>query len=82
MTKSTLLQDGVLNQIRKDHTMITMHLTNGVPLRGTIKAFDNFVVILESDGKQMMVYKHAISTVTPSRAVNLMGLTEDTANDA
>lgn len=46
-----------------------MHLTNGVPLKGIIRGFDSFVVLLESDGKQQMIYKHAISTVTPSRPV-------------
>lgn len=59
-----------LNQIRKDHIPVTIHLTNGFQLRGMIRGFDNFIVILESDGKQMMIYKHAISTITPARPVN------------
>jgi len=69
-TKSTIiLQDVFLNQVRKDHIPVTIHLTNGFQLRGLVKGFDNFTVILESEGKQMMIYKHAISTVTPARAV-------------
>ncbi len=69
-TKTTIvLQDVFLNQVRKDHIPVTIHLTNGFQLRGLVKGFDNFTVILESEGKQMMIYKHAISTVTPARVV-------------
>ena len=64
-----MLQDVFLNQIRRDHVPVTIHLTNGFQLRGMIKGFDNFTVVLESDGKQMMIYKHAISTITPARAI-------------
>ena len=70
-TKSTIiLQDVFLNQIRKEHIPVTIHLTNGFQLRGVVKGFDNFTVILDSEGKQMMIYKHAISTITPTRAVS------------
>jgi len=73
-TKATIiLQDVFLNQIRKEHIPVTVHLTNGFQLRGLIKGFDNFVVILESEGKQMMIYKHAISTVTPAKQISLGG---------
>jgi len=65
-----ILQDIFLNQVRKDRTPLTIHLTNGFQLKGTIKGFDSFVIILESDGKQMMIYKHAISTLTPARPVS------------
>ena len=65
------LQDVLLNQLRKEKVLSTVFLTNGFQLKGTIKGFDNFVVILESDGKQQMIYKHAISTLVPSRAINL-----------
>lgn len=75
-TKSVILQDAFLNQVRKDHTPVTIHLTNGFQLRGLIKGFDNFVVVLDSEGKQMMIYKHAISTITPARPVNF-GIGED-----
>ena len=66
---SAELQDVILNTVRKNRIPVTMHLTNGVPLKGIIRGFDSFVVLLESDGKQQMIYKHAISTVTPSRPV-------------
>ncbi len=71
MSKVINLQDVLLNQLRKDKTPIVVFLTNGFQLKGIIKGFDNFVVILESEGKQQMIYKHAISTLVPSKAVNL-----------
>lgn len=71
MSKVINLQDVLLNQLRKDKVLSTVFLTNGFQLKGTIKGFDNFVVILESEGKQQMIYKHAISTLVPSKAVNL-----------
>jgi host factor-I protein len=64
-----ILQDIFLNHIRKEHIPVTIHLTNGFQLKGMVRGFDNFTVILESDGKQMMIYKHAISTITPARQV-------------
>ena len=71
MSKVINLQDVLLNQLRKEKILITVFLTNGFQLKGIIKGFDNFVVILESEGKQQMIYKHAISTLVPSKAVNL-----------
>lgn len=72
MTKTQLnLQDAFLNQVRKENLPVTIFLVNGFQLKGIIKGFDNFTVILESDGKQMMVYKHAISTISPVKPVNL-----------
>ncbi|MBU3803689.1 MAG: RNA chaperone Hfq [Candidatus Cellulosilyticum pullistercoris] len=71
MSKVINLQDVLLNQLRKEKVLSTVFLTNGFQLKGTIKGFDNFVVILESEGKQQMIYKHAISTLVPSRAINL-----------
>jgi len=68
---AVVLQDVFLNQIRKDRVPVTIHLTNGFQLKGLVKGFDNFVLILESDNKQMMIYKHAISTVTPARTVSV-----------
>ena len=64
-------QDLILSGIRKDSTPITIYLTSGFQIRGTIKAFDNYVIVVETDGKEQMVYKHAISTVVPTKAVNL-----------
>jgi len=71
MSKVINLQDVLLNQLRKEKVLCTVFLTNGFQLKGTIKGFDNFVVILESEGKQQMIYKHAISTLVPSKAINL-----------
>lgn len=68
--KPATLQDIVLNAVRKEKQLVTVHLISGLPLKGYVKAFDNFVVVIDSpEGKQMMVYKHAISTVTPGRPV-------------
>jgi RNA-binding protein Hfq len=72
MTKNINLQDVFLNQVRKEHIPVTVYLTNGFQLRGTVKGFDNFTVVLDSDGKQQLVYKHAISTVSPMKAVNII----------
>lgn len=66
------LQDLILNQIRKENIPVTIYLVNGFQLKGLIRGFDNFTVVLEFEGKQQMVYKHAISTVSPNRSVNLM----------
>lgn len=66
-TKSINLQDSFLNQVRKENVAVTIHLVNGFQLKGNVRGFDNFTVILESMGKQQMVYKHAMSTVTPAR---------------
>lgn len=71
MTKTPInLQDTFLNQVRKENIMVTIFLVNGFQLKGMVRGFDSFTVILESDGKQLMVYKHAISTISPMRAVN------------
>uniref|UniRef100_A0A7C2EI82 RNA-binding protein Hfq n=1 Tax=Ammonifex degensii TaxID=42838 RepID=A0A7C2EI82_9THEO len=64
------LQDAFLNQVRKESIPVTIFLVNGFQLKGTVRGFDNFTVILESEGRQMMVYKHAISTISPVRPVN------------
>ena len=64
-------QDIFLNQARKDRTMLTVFLMNGFQMRGIITGFDQFVILLQSDGRQQMIYKHAISTVVPPRALPL-----------
>ncbi len=62
------LQDSFLNQVRKENNMpVIIYLINGFQLRGVVKGFDNFTVIIENEGKQQLVYKHAISTITPLR---------------
>ena len=70
------LQDAFLNKVRKDKLSVTMFLMNGFQLRGTVTGFDSFVVMLDSEGKQQMIYKHAISTIVPPRTVGL-GETEE-----
>lgn len=65
------LQEQILNQLRKDKTIVTVFLTNGFQLKGLIRGFDNFVVLVETDGKQQIIYKHAISTLVPSKNVIL-----------
>ncbi len=70
MQKSVIiLQDVFLNQVRKEHVNVTVHLTNGYQIKGVVKGFDNFTIILDSEGKQMMIYKHAVSTISPSRPI-------------
>ena len=72
MTKQPVnIQDTFLNQIRKDKIPVIVYLVNGFQIRGNVKAFDNFTIVLDADGKQQLIYKHAISTFTPMRNVNL-----------
>ncbi|MCD8117727.1 MAG: RNA chaperone Hfq [Oscillospiraceae bacterium] len=75
MQKSQNLQDSFLNQARRERVLVTVFLMNGFQLRGVIRGFDSFVVMVDSDGKQQMIYKHAISTVAPART---LALTEET----
>jgi host factor-I protein len=65
------IQDQFLNQLRKDGTNVTVFLLNGFQIRGQIKGFDNFTVLFESEGKQQLVFKHAISTFAPQKNVHL-----------
>lgn len=66
------LQDVFLNQVRKEHIGVIIYLTNGFQLKGIVKGFDNFTVVLDSEGRQQLVYKHAISTISPMKIVNLI----------
>lgn len=63
------IQDHLLNQVRKDKTQITIYLSNGVPIKGKVISFDNFTIIMETKDKQIMVYKHAVTTITPDTPV-------------
>ncbi len=72
MSKAINLQDVFLNQVRKDKIVLVVYLTNGFQLKGIVRGFDNFIVILEAENKQQMIYKHAISTIIPSKEVRLM----------
>lgn len=63
------LQDIFLNNARKNKIAVTIYLINGFQLKGYVKGFDSFTVVLDSDGKQMLIYKHAITTVTPAKPI-------------
>ena len=69
--KSINLQDTFLNQLRKQSIFVTVFLTNGFQLKGVVKSYDSFTILLESEGKQQLIYKHAISTFAPAKQVNL-----------
>ena len=71
MQKTINLQDAFLNQLRKDKVNLTVFLMNGFQLHGIVRAFDGFTIILDSDGKQQLIYKHAISTIVPPHPVEL-----------
>jgi len=70
MQKSINLQEVFLNQVRRSKSLVTVFLVNGFQIRGTVTGFDSFTVVLDSDGRQQLVYKHAISTIQPSRTVD------------
>jgi len=72
MNKNMNLQDVFLNQARKDKLVVTCILTNGFQFKGIIKGFDNYAVILDCDGKQELVFKHAISTIVPSKPIPIL----------
>lgn len=65
------LQDTFLNQLRKENMLTTIFLVNGYQIKGVIRSFDQFTVLIEVEGKQQLVYKHAISTVIPARNISL-----------
>jgi host factor-I protein len=67
--KGQLLQDPFLNTLRREHVPVSIYLVNGIKLQGQIESFDQYVVLLRNTVTQM-VYKHAISTIVPGRAVN------------
>ena len=69
-TKSNL-QEIFLTRTRKQATPVTVFLVNGFQLRGSVTGFDNFTVVLSTDGRQQVIYKHAISTIVPARAISL-----------
>ncbi len=71
MKNAINLQDTFLNNVRKSKTSITVFLVNGFQIKGVVKGFDNYVVMIEGEGKQNVIYKHAISTIIPSENVNM-----------
>jgi host factor-I protein len=75
--KGQLLQDPFLNALRREHVPVSIYLVNGIKLQGQIESFDQYVVLLRNTVTQM-VYKHAISTIVPGRAVNLAAAADET----
>ncbi len=71
MSKGQNIQDPFLNAVRKERTAVSIFLVNGIKLQGTVDSFDQFVVMLKSAAGSQMVYKHAISTIVPSKPVNI-----------
>ena len=72
MQKTNNLQDIFLTQARRERRSVTMFLMNGFQMRGYVTGFDAFTVVLTSDGKQQLIYKHAISTIVPERPIPLV----------
>lgn len=72
MNKASVnLQDNFLNIARKEDMMLTVFLVNGYQIKGTVRSFDNFTILLNVDNKQQLVYKHAVSTIIPFKNLNL-----------
>ena len=75
MSDAINLQEAILKEVRRDKVPVTLFLMNGFQLRGVITGYDSFVVVLVSDGKQQMIYKHAISTLAPMKPLNAAAAT-------
>ena len=75
MSEAINLQDAILKECRRDRVPVTLFLMNGFQLRGIVTGFDSFVVVLVSDGKQQMIYKHAISTLVPMKPLKAAATT-------
>ena len=71
MQKTNNLQDILLNKARAERTAVTLFLTNGFQLKGVVRGFDCFIVVIDTDGRQQIIYKHAISTIVPARPIQL-----------
>lgn len=72
MLRPINVQDTLLNTVKKEKIPVSIHVTNGFQIKNAlIRAFDNFVLLVEVDGKQMMIYKHAVSTITPEKLLQL-----------
>ena len=75
MANAENLQDLMLNELRREHTPVTMFLMNGFQMKGVVTGFDSFIVMLSSEGKQQMIYKHAISTLAPMKPLKAAAAT-------
>lgn len=71
MKSNINLQDVFLNRARKENISLTIYLINGYQIKGLVKGFDNYTIILDSEGRQQLIYKHAISTIIPNSPINL-----------
>lgn len=80
MAKVQSLQDPFLNALRREHIQVSIYLVNGIKLQGQVESFDQFVILLRNQVSQM-VYKHAISTIVPARAVNFNQLSEEATKE-
>ncbi|MBQ7144310.1 MAG: RNA chaperone Hfq [Oscillospiraceae bacterium] len=78
MQKTVNYQDQFLAAARREKCVVTLFLMNGFQLKGTIRAYDSFVVLVESEGRTQMIFKHAISTVAPPKPLDLRAASEDT----
>ena len=74
MSEAINLQEAILKEVRRERVPVTLFLMNGFQLRGIVTGYDSFVVVLVSDGKQQMIYKHAISTLAPMKALKAAGM--------
>ena len=81
MAKGQSLQDPFLNALRRDRIPVAIYLVNGIKLQGQVESFDQFIILLKNTVSQM-VYKHAISTVVPSRAVNTAPVPSNESSDS
>lgn len=72
MKNNVNLQDAFLNQARVEKVAVTVFLTNGFQFKGIVRGFDNFTIVLDCDGKQNLVYKHAVSTIIPSKSISFL----------
>ena len=75
MNETMNLQDAILKEVRRDRVPVTLFLMNGFQLRGVITGYDSFVVVLVTDGRQQMIYKHAISTLAPMKPLKAAATT-------
>ena len=82
MATKVNIQDNFLNAARKENVPITLHLVNGFQIKGNIRSFDQFTIIIDSMGKQQMIYKHAVSTVTPAKPVKYNSAEGEENSDA
>ena len=77
MTRNLTLQDRFLTALRREKTPVTFFLMNGFQMRGIVRGFDNFTVVLDTDGRQQVIYKHAISTIAPLHTISLQERMEE-----